>query len=56
MPSQSTLAAQAESNLAYPGWKIVLAGFFGVMVSFAALVPYTFSLFIALVVNAPTLN
>ena len=39
--------AQAdESRLAYPGWKIVLAGFFGVMVSFAAIVPYTFGLFI----------
>ena len=35
-----------ESRLAYPGWKIVLAGFFGVMVSFAAIVPYTFGLFI----------
>src|SRR5580704_19267533 len=35
-----------ESQLAYPGWKIVLAGFFGVMVSFAAIVPYTFGLFI----------
>ena len=35
-----------ESRLSYPGWKIVLAGFFGVMVSFAAVVPYTFSLFL----------
>lgn len=35
-----------ESKLAYPGWKIVLAGFFGVMVSFAAIVPYTFGLFL----------
>ena len=35
-----------ESSLAYPGWKIVLAGFFGVMVSFAAVVPYTFGLFL----------
>ncbi len=35
-----------ESQLAYPGWKIVLAGFFGVMVSFAAIVPYTFGLFL----------
>ena len=35
-----------ESRLAYPGWKIVLAGFFGVMVSFAAIVPYTFGLFL----------
>jgi len=35
-----------ESQFAYPGWKVVLAGFFGVMVSFAAIVPYTFGLFI----------
>jgi MFS family permease len=35
-----------ESKLGYPGWKIVLAGFFGVMVSFAAVVPYTFGLFL----------
>jgi MFS family permease len=35
-----------ESDIAYPGWKVVLAGFFGVMVSFAAIVPYTFGLFI----------
>jgi len=35
-----------ESSLAYPGWKVVLAGFFGIMVSFAAIVPYTFGLFL----------
>ena len=35
-----------ELSLAYPGWKIVLAGFFGVMGSFAAVVPYTFGLFL----------
>src|ERR1700685_2717294 len=35
-----------ESQLAYPGWKIVLAGFFGVMVSFAAIVLYPFGLFL----------
>jgi len=35
-----------EARLSYPGWKIVLAGFFGVMVSFVAVVPYTFSLFL----------
>lgn len=35
-----------ETSLAYPGWKVVLAGFFGVMVSFAAIVPYTFGLFL----------
>ncbi len=37
---------RSESSLSYPGWKIVLAGFFGVMVSFAAVVPYTFGLFL----------
>jgi MFS family permease len=35
-----------ESQIDFPGWKVVLAGFFGVMVSFAAIVPYTFGLFI----------
>jgi MFS family permease len=35
-----------ESQFTYQGWKIVIAGFFGVMVSFAAIVPYTFGLFI----------
>ena len=35
-----------ESRGDYPGWRIVLAGFFGVMVSFAAIVPYTFGLFL----------
>jgi MFS family permease len=37
---------RSEMSLAYPGWKIVLAGFFGVMGSFAAVVPYTFGLFL----------
>jgi MFS family permease len=36
-----------ESSLAYAGWRVVTAAFFGVMVSFAAVVPYTFSLFLA---------
>lgn len=42
----TTSMADSESRLSYPGWKIVLAGFFGVMVSFVAVVPYTFSLFL----------
>ena len=37
---------RSESNLAYAGWKVVFAGFFGVMGSFAAVVPYTFGLFL----------
>ena len=36
----------SEKDWRSPGWKVVLAGFFGVMVSFAAIVPYTFGLFI----------
>ena len=35
-----------ESSPRYAGWKVVLAAFVGVMVSFAAMVPYTFSLFL----------
>jgi MFS family permease len=38
--------SRSESSLSYPGWRVVLAGFFGVMASFAAVVPYTFSVFI----------
>src|ERR1700677_1187337 len=46
-PILQTVESQLEeSHIAYPGWKIVLAGFFGVMVSFAAIVPYTFGLFL----------
>jgi len=49
MPEPATESASPllnESEIAYPGWKIVLAGFFGVMVSFASIVPYTFGLFL----------
>jgi MFS family permease len=49
MPDSETKTLEArmvESDIAYPGWRIVLAGFFGVMVSFAAIVPYTFGLFL----------
>jgi MFS family permease len=45
-PLATAAAPNPESSLTYPGWQIVLAGFFGVMVSFAAIVPYTFGLFI----------
>jgi len=37
----------AERSLSYTGWRVTLAAFVGVMVSFAALVPYTFSLYLA---------
>ena len=49
MPEPTTQTVETridESQIAYPGWRIVLAGFFGVMVSFAAIVPYTFGLFL----------
>jgi predicted MFS family arabinose efflux permease len=35
-----------ESALRYAGWGVVIAAFVGVMVSFAPIVPYTFSLFL----------
>ena len=34
-----------ESSPGYAGWRVCLAAFVGVMFSFAAMVPYTFSLF-----------
>jgi predicted MFS family arabinose efflux permease len=36
-----------ESSLHYAGWGVVAAAFAGVMVSFAPIVPYTFSLFLS---------
>src|SRR5271170_8085024 len=38
--------ATNESSLRYAGWAVVAAAFAGVMVSFAPIVPYTFSLFL----------
>jgi predicted MFS family arabinose efflux permease len=35
-----------ETSILYPGWKVLAAAFTGVMVSFAPIVPYTFSLFL----------
>ena len=35
-----------ESSVGYAGWPIAMAAFAGVMVSFAPIVPYTFSLFL----------
>ena len=39
-------AVLTENSIRYPGWRVCLAAFVGVMVSFAAIMPYTFSLFI----------
>ncbi|MCU1313990.1 MAG: Major facilitator superfamily 1 [Acidobacteriaceae bacterium] len=35
-----------EDSLGYAGWRVILAAFVGVGVSFAPMVPYTFSLFV----------
>jgi predicted MFS family arabinose efflux permease len=42
----TTPQAANESSLRYAGWSVVAAAFAGVMVSFAPIVPYTFSLFL----------
>jgi predicted MFS family arabinose efflux permease len=46
MPEASVAAANDESTIHYPGWSVATAAFAGVMTSFAAIVPYTFSLFL----------
>ena len=47
MMSETTTQQTAnESSLHYAGWGVVAAAFTGVMVSFAPIVPYTFSLFL----------
>jgi sugar phosphate permease len=38
--------AVSESSIRYAGWGVAAAAFIGVMVSFAPIVPYTFSLFL----------
>jgi predicted MFS family arabinose efflux permease len=38
--------AGEEISIRYPGWGVLAAAFTGVMVSFAPIVPYTFSLFL----------
>jgi predicted MFS family arabinose efflux permease len=47
MSETTTLQAANESSLHYAGWGVVAAAFAGVMVSFAPIVPYTFSLFLS---------
>ena len=43
-PTAST--PKGENSIHYPGWGVLAAAFTGVMVSFAPIVPYTFSLFL----------
>jgi predicted MFS family arabinose efflux permease len=42
----SSVPLDEESSARYPGWSVLAAAFTGVMVSFAPIVPYTFSLFL----------
>jgi predicted MFS family arabinose efflux permease len=46
MSEITTQQTTNESSLRYLGWSVVAAAFTGVMVSFAPIVPYTFSLFL----------
>lgn len=41
-----TSPSDEEISIRYPGWGVLAAAFTGVMVSFAPIVPYTFSLFL----------
>jgi len=47
MTADEVTLSQSEDAARYPGWRVVLAAFVGVGVSFAPMVPYTFSLFVA---------
>ena len=44
--ASSDAARAAESALDYPGWRVVLAAHFGVMVSFGSLLVFTFGIFL----------
>jgi len=47
MSSHATISLKdEESSLHYTGWQVAAAAFIGVMVSFAPIIPYTFSLFL----------
>ncbi len=47
MPTPSSTSRSNEGSPTYTGWRVTIAAFVGVMVSFAAIVPYTFSLFLS---------
>ena len=46
MSDQTSRFQDNESSIHYQGWSVAAAAFAGVMVSFAPIVPYTFSLFL----------
>jgi MFS family permease len=41
-----TASAASESQLAYPGWRVTIASFFGVMVGFGSILIYSFGIFL----------
>jgi predicted MFS family arabinose efflux permease len=44
--NMSSPQSQDEGSIRYTGWSVLAAAFIGVMVSFAPIIPYTFSLFL----------
>ncbi|HSM78572.1 MAG TPA: MFS transporter, partial [Bryobacteraceae bacterium] len=44
--SSAVVAGGAEGSLKYRGWRVVLAAYSGVMVSFGSLLVFTFSIFV----------
>lgn len=42
----ATSASSPEASLRYPGWRVVLAAHYGVMMSFGSLLVFTFSVFL----------
>ncbi|MFP5227500.1 MAG: MFS transporter [Acidobacteriota bacterium] len=44
--STTAVRSPGESSIRYAGWSVLGAAFIGVMVSFAPIIPYTFSLFL----------
>src|SRR5208337_1123526 len=43
---RTSIMLDEEISIQYRGWRVLAAAFTGVMVSFAPIVPYTFSLFL----------
>ncbi|HVT91731.1 MAG TPA: MFS transporter [Bryobacteraceae bacterium] len=44
--ASNAATAELEGSLRYPGWRVVAAAYSGVMVSFASLLVFTFSIFV----------
>lgn len=46
MAIASTASSASESQLGYPGWRVTIASFFGVMAGFGSILIYTFGIFL----------